>query len=100
MQCKLLTLILPLLESGGAGLRAGIAAIAAVAAVAAVEANPQLKIALISKVYPMRSHTVAPEGGSAAATQDHDTIEIRITIPLITTSMIPSLATIGCVSRM
>lgn len=54
---------------GGAGLRAGIAAIAA------VEANPQLKIALISKVYPMRSHTVAAEGGSAAATQDHDTID-------------------------
>jgi fumarate reductase flavoprotein subunit len=49
--------------AGGAGLRA---------AIAAAEANPQLKIALISKVYPMRSHTVAAEGGSAAVTQDND----------------------------
>ncbi|QMV53286.1 fumarate reductase (quinol) flavoprotein subunit [Ewingella americana] len=49
--------------AGGAGLRA---------AIAATEANPSLNIALISKVYPMRSHTVAAEGGSAAVTQDHD----------------------------
>ncbi|MEY0160044.1 FAD-binding protein, partial [Providencia manganoxydans] len=46
-----------IIGAGGAGLRA---------AIAAAEANPQLKIALISKVYPMRSHTVAAEGGSAA----------------------------------
>lgn len=37
----------------GAGLRA---------AIAAAEANPNIKIALVSKVYPMRSHTVAAEG--------------------------------------
>ncbi|WP_343143714.1 hypothetical protein, partial [Pseudomonas aeruginosa] len=29
---------------------------------AAAQANPNAKIALISKVYPMRSHTVAAEG--------------------------------------
>ena len=43
--------------AGGGGLRA---------AIAAAEANPNLKIALVSKVYPMRSHTVAAEGGAAA----------------------------------
>ena len=52
--------------AGGAGLRA---------AIAAAEADPKLKIALISKVYPMRSHTVAAEGGAAAVTQDHDSLE-------------------------
>lgn len=57
---------LAIVGAGGAGLRA---------AIAAAEANPQLKIALISKVYPMRSHTVAAEGGSAAVTQDHDTFD-------------------------
>ncbi|WP_213978268.1 FAD-binding protein, partial [Serratia marcescens] len=57
---------LAIIGAGGAGLRA---------AIAAAEANPQLKIALISKVYPMRSHTVAAEGGSAAVTQDHDTFD-------------------------
>ncbi|MEI7406915.1 fumarate reductase (quinol) flavoprotein subunit, partial [Dickeya dianthicola] len=54
--------------AGGAGLRA---------AIAAAQANPQLKIALISKVYPMRSHTVAAEGGSAAVTQDHDSFDFH-----------------------
>ena len=49
--------------AGGAGLRA---------AIAAAEAHPQLNIALVSKVYPMRSHTVAAEGGSAAVAQDND----------------------------
>jgi fumarate reductase flavoprotein subunit len=51
---------------GGAGLRA---------AIAAAEANPRLKIALVSKVYPMRSHTVAAEGGSAAVTLAEDSLE-------------------------
>lgn len=57
---------LAIIGAGGAGLRA---------AIAAAEVNPQLKIALISKVYPMRSHTVAAEGGSAAVTQDHDSFD-------------------------
>ncbi len=52
--------------AGGAGLRA---------AIAAAEKNPDLNIALISKVYPMRSHTVAAEGGSAGVVQSHDSLE-------------------------
>ncbi len=52
--------------AGGAGLRA---------AIAVAETNPALKIALISKVYPMRSHTVAAEGGAAGVTQAHDSLE-------------------------
>ena len=52
--------------AGGAGLRA---------AIAVAQADPKLKVALISKVYPMRSHTVAAEGGSAAVTQPHDSLE-------------------------
>ena len=52
--------------AGGAGLRA---------AIAVAEADPTLSIALISKVYPMRSHTVAAEGGAAAVTQSHDSFE-------------------------
>jgi fumarate reductase flavoprotein subunit len=52
--------------AGGAGLRA---------AIAVAEANPSLSVALISKVYPMRSHTVAAEGGAAAVTQAHDSLE-------------------------
>lgn len=45
------------------------------AAIAAAEINPQLKIALISKVYPIRSNTVAVEGGYAAVTQDQDSFD-------------------------
>ncbi|WP_372528026.1 fumarate reductase (quinol) flavoprotein subunit [Piscinibacter sp.] len=52
--------------AGGAGLRA---------AIAVAEADPKLTIALVSKVYPMRSHTVAAEGGAAAVTQPHDSLE-------------------------
>ncbi|XNM86159.1 FAD-binding protein [Escherichia coli] len=44
------------------------------------EANPNAKIALISKVYPIRSHTVAAEGGSTAVAQDHDSFDITFTI--------------------
>ena len=41
-----------IIGAGGAGLRA---------AIALAETAPQLRIALISKVYPMRSHTCAPK---------------------------------------
>lgn len=51
---------------GGAGLRA---------AIAAAETDPGQGIALVSKVYPMRSHTVAAEGGAAAVTQPQDDLE-------------------------
>ena len=49
-----------IIGAGGAGLRA---------AIAVAEADPKLSIALTSKVYPMRSHTVAAEGGAAACDQ-------------------------------
>ncbi|AJQ96281.1 fumarate reductase (quinol) flavoprotein subunit [Gynuella sunshinyii] len=52
--------------AGGGGLRA---------AIAAAEKNPSLTIALVSKVYPMRSHTCAAEGGCAAVVQDHDSLD-------------------------
>ena len=55
-----------IIGAGGAGLRA---------AIAVAEADPLLDIALISKVYPMRSHTVAAEGGAAAVTLAHDSLE-------------------------
>jgi fumarate reductase flavoprotein subunit len=55
-----------IIGAGGAGLRA---------AIAVAEADPALKVALVSKVYPMRSHTVAAEGGAAAVTQAHDSLE-------------------------
>lgn len=50
---------------GGAGLRA---------AIAAAERYPDLSIALVSKVYPMRSHTVAAEGGSAGVVGEGDSL--------------------------
>lgn len=54
---------------GGAGLRASIAA---------AEQAPDLKIGLVSKVYPMRSHTVAAEGGAAAVTLPEDSFQAHI----------------------
>ena len=51
---------------GGAGLRAG---------VAAAEARPDLDINVVSKVYPMRSHTVSAEGGAAAVIKPGDSLD-------------------------
>ncbi len=51
---------------GGAGLRA---------AIAIGEENPHLSVAVISKIYPMRSHTVSAEGGSAAVIKSNDTLD-------------------------
>jgi fumarate reductase flavoprotein subunit len=48
---------------GGAGLRA---------AIAVAETFPGLSVTVISKVYPMRSHTVSAEGGAAAAIKPAD----------------------------
>jgi fumarate reductase flavoprotein subunit len=53
---------------GGAGLRA---------AIAAAEVSTKLSIALVSKVYPMRSHTVSAEGGTAAVLRDNDSLELH-----------------------
>ena len=55
-----------IIGAGGAGLRA---------AIAIAEADPTLAIALVSKVYPMRSHTVAAEGGSAGVIRGDDSLE-------------------------
>ncbi|HKE08154.1 MAG TPA: fumarate reductase (quinol) flavoprotein subunit [Candidatus Acidoferrum sp.] len=55
-----------LVGGGGAGLRA---------AIAAAEVNPDLKIAVISKVYPMRSHTVSAEGGAAGVAKADDSLD-------------------------
>jgi len=56
---------LVIIGGGGAGLRA---------AIAAAEHAPAARIALVSKVVPMRSHTVAAEGGAAAVTRDDDSL--------------------------
>jgi succinate dehydrogenase flavoprotein subunit len=45
------------------------------AAIAVAETNPQLRVAVISKVYPMRSHTVSAEGGAAAVIKAGDSLD-------------------------
>ncbi|MBB4286832.1 fumarate reductase (quinol) flavoprotein subunit [Roseospira goensis] len=54
--------------AGGAGLRA---------AIALAEADPKLRIALLSKVYPMRSHTCAAEGGAAGVVKGDDSLDLH-----------------------
>src|SRR5262245_1979490 len=51
---------------GGAGLRA---------AIAIGEEDPHLSVGVISKVYPMRSHTVSAEGGAAAVIKSNDSLD-------------------------
>jgi fumarate reductase flavoprotein subunit len=58
-----------LVGGGGAGLRA---------AIAIAETEPGLDVAVVSKVYPMRSHTVSAEGGAAGVIAEDDTIEEHI----------------------
>ena len=55
-----------LVGGGGAGLRA---------AIAVAESNPKLSVAVVSKVYPMRSHTVSAEGGAAGAVAEDDSLD-------------------------
>ncbi len=55
-----------LVGGGGAGLRA---------AIAIAEVNPKLSVAVVSKVYPMRSHTVSAEGGAAAVIKPDDSLD-------------------------
>src|SRR5438874_1129281 len=45
------------------------------AAIAAVEAKPRVRVGIVSKVYPMRSHTVSAEGGAAAVMRPEDSYE-------------------------
>ncbi|MDR0482479.1 MAG: fumarate reductase (quinol) flavoprotein subunit [Cellulomonadaceae bacterium] len=51
---------------GGAGLRA---------AIEIARTRPELTVALVSKVYPMRSHTVAAEGGAAGVRDSDDSLQ-------------------------
>ena len=55
-----------LVGGGGAGLRA---------AIALAETSPRLRIAVVSKVYPMRSHTVSAEGGAAGVISPDDSLD-------------------------
>jgi succinate dehydrogenase flavoprotein subunit len=55
-----------LVGGGGAGLRA---------AIAVSEINPKLNVAVVSKVYPMRSHTVSAEGGAAGVIKGDDSLD-------------------------
>ena len=55
-----------LVGGGGAGLRA---------AIAVSEVNPKLNVAVVSKVYPMRSHTVSAEGGAAGVIKSGDSLD-------------------------
>ena len=50
---------------GAAGLRA---------AIAIAQEDPAVRVAVISKVYPMRSHTVSAEGGAAGVIAPGDTL--------------------------
>ena len=65
---------------GGAGLRA---------AIAVAETYPRLRVSVISKVYPMRSHTVSAEGGAAAVIKAADSLDDAYdTTPEVTGSAI------------
>jgi fumarate reductase flavoprotein subunit len=55
-----------LVGGGAAGLRA---------AIAIAETSPNISVAVVSKVYPMRSHTVSAEGGAAGAIAEDDTLD-------------------------
>ncbi len=55
-----------LVGGGAAGLRA---------AIAIAETNPSQSVAVVSKVYPMRSHTVSAEGGAAGVMAEDDTLD-------------------------
>jgi fumarate reductase flavoprotein subunit len=55
-----------LVGGGGAGLRA---------AIEIGRAHPEVRLAIVSKVYPMRSHTVSAEGGAAGVIAADDTLD-------------------------
>ena len=65
---EIVTTDVAIIGAGGAGLRA---------AIALAEADPKLRIALISKVYPMRSHTYAAEGGAAGVIKKDDSFDLH-----------------------
>src|SRR5438876_9194320 len=55
-----------IIGGGGAGLRA---------AIALGEEEPGMSVGVVSKVYPMRSHTVSAEGGAAAVIKANDSLD-------------------------
>ncbi|MGH8946127.1 MAG: FAD-binding protein, partial [Acidimicrobiia bacterium] len=55
-----------IIGGGGAGLRA---------AIEVARGDDSLSVAVVSKVYPMRSHTVSAEGGAAAVISESDSLE-------------------------
>src|SRR3970040_785530 len=55
-----------IIGGGGAGLRA---------AIELGENFPKLRVAVLSKVYPMRRHTVSAEGGAAAVIKSNDSLD-------------------------
>ena len=55
-----------LVGGGGAGLRA---------AIEIAQTQPRLRVAVVSKVYPMRSHTVSAEGGAAGVIAPDDSLD-------------------------
>ncbi|MDO4643574.1 MAG: fumarate reductase (quinol) flavoprotein subunit [Cardiobacteriaceae bacterium] len=57
-----------IIGAGGAGLRA---------AIEIARSAPHARVSLISKVYPMRSHTVAAEGGSAGVVREDDSLDFH-----------------------
>lgn len=65
---EIVTIDVAIIGAGGAGLRA---------AIALAETNPMLRVALISKVYPMRSHTCAAEGGAAGVIKPDDSFDMH-----------------------
>lgn len=57
-----------ILGGGMAGLRA---------AIAAAEQNPKLSVGLVSKLYPLRSHSVSAEGGTSAVLNPKDSFDLH-----------------------
>jgi fumarate reductase flavoprotein subunit len=58
-----------LIGGGAAGLRS---------AIAIAEVDPRLDVAVVSKVYPMRSHTVSAEGGAAGVIKADDSFDDHV----------------------
>ena len=63
---------LVIIGGGLAGLRAAVEA-----ARTAEKSGKSLDIAIVSKVYPVRSHSVSAEGGAAAVLRDYDSLDLH-----------------------
>lgn len=63
---------------GAAGLSAALAVAEAAEREAAAGGTARPVVAVVSKVYPMRSHTVAAEGGAAGVVGDDDSLEQHV----------------------